>query len=40
MVKRKDCLAHEYAEWRFEWNVTEEGNSPAADYYQEELKRR
>ncbi len=37
MVKRKECLAYEYGEWRFEWYVNEGGNSPAADYYQERL---
>ena len=29
MVKRKECLAYEYGEWRFEWYVNEGGNSPA-----------
>ncbi len=37
MVKRKECLAYEYAEWRFEWYVNEGGNSPALEYYHEKL---
>jgi hypothetical protein len=37
MVKRGECLAHEHQGWRFEWYVNEEGNSPGAKYYQEEL---
>jgi hypothetical protein len=37
MVKRKECLAYEYGEWRFEWYVNEGGNSPALEYYHEKL---
>jgi hypothetical protein len=37
MVKRSECLAYEYAGWRFEWYVNSAGNSPAVDYYHEEL---
>ena len=37
MVKRDECLAYEHRGWRFEWYVNDEGNSPGAKYYQEEL---
>jgi len=38
VVSPSDCLAYEHEGWRFEWYVNENGNSPAAEYYQKRLR--
>ena len=37
MVSRRECFAHKFEDWRFEWYFDEGGDSPAREYYEESL---